>query len=69
MNIKNPLYNGYRNPSAPQSGRGVELTTHLKIMPRLGMNGVVALLPHTPPWNATDITSLSLYFLATTQRC
>jgi len=36
-----------------QSGRGVKLTTHFHLVPRLRMHGCVSPLPHTSSWPGT----------------
>jgi hypothetical protein len=41
-----PLYSGYRGALAPgSSGRGVKLTTHLHLIPRLRIRGDITPLP------------------------
>jgi hypothetical protein len=50
------LSNGYRGLfPCGQSGRGVKLTTHLRLVPRSRMRGAIHLLPHTPSWRGAQI--------------
>jgi len=45
------LSNGHRRLfSSGKSGRGVKLTTHIYIQPRLRMRGAIPPLPHTSSW-------------------
>jgi hypothetical protein len=51
------------------NGRGVNPTTHVQLVPRLKMSGVVSPLPHTPSWRGKGKLLLFLEILRKPTRC
>ena len=49
------------------SSREARLATNFKIVPRLGANGVINLLPHTPSWCAKDNTTPAFHWISSVQ--
>jgi hypothetical protein len=41
-----------------KAGRGVKLTTHLDLVPRLRMDGVISPLPHTALWHSAQLSTI-----------